>query len=178
MSHLDTGQVQLRPQPTNLNSLVQVLIGDRSRLIARRGLRLELHPQPDLPDILVDPQYMMQVLTNLLSNATNYTPQGGRIILETATRQADGETWVTFVVRDTGPGIPDEEVARIFDRFFRGTQGRKSGISGTGLGLAISKEIVERHGGRITLETRQGEGAAFTVWIPLSSGGISGPGIV
>jgi signal transduction histidine kinase len=167
MSHLDTGQVQLRPQPTNLNSLLQVLIGDRSRMIARRGLHLELHPEPDLPDVQVDPQYIMQVLTNLLSNATNYTPQGGRISLETATQELEGEPWVTFTVRDTGPGIPEDEVEHIFDRFYRGSHARTSGVSGTGLGLPISKEIVERHGGRISLETQQGQGATFTVWLPL-----------
>jgi signal transduction histidine kinase len=169
MSHLDTGQVQLRPQPTNLNSLLQVLIGDRSRMIARRGLRLELHPEPDLPDVQADPQYIMQVLTNLLSNATNYTPKGGRISLETATQELEGELWVTFTVRDTGPGIPPDEVEHIFDRFYRGSHARTSGVSGTGLGLPISKEIVERHGGRISLETQPGQGATFTVWLPLAT---------
>jgi len=166
MSHLDTGQVQLRPQPTDLNSLLQVLIGDRARMIARRGLHLELHPQADLPPVQADPQYIMQVLTNLLSNATNYTPQGGRITLETGTQERDGQTWVTFTVRDTGPGIPDDELSHIFDRFYRGAHARSTGVSGTGLGLPISREIVERHGGRITLETAMGEGTAFTVWLP------------
>ncbi|HET7010396.1 MAG TPA: ATP-binding protein, partial [Anaerolineales bacterium] len=178
MSHLDTGQAQLRPQPTNLNSLLQVLIGDRARLIARRGLRLELHPESDLPDVQVDPQYIMQVLTNLLSNATNYTPSGGRISLETAVHESEGEPWVTFTVRDTGPGIPDEEVDHIFDRFYRGAHARTTGISGTGLGLAISKEIVERHGGRISLETMSGEGTAFTVWLPLTATRIPQPTVL
>lgn len=166
MSHLDTGQVQLRPQATDLNSLLQVLTGDRARMIARRGLHLELHPEPELPSVQVDPQYIMQVLTNLLSNATNYTPQGGRISLETATREREGQSWVTFTVRDNGPGIPDDELSHIFDRFYRGEKARTSGISGTGLGLPISREIVERHGGRITVETKPGEGSAFTVWLP------------
>ena len=168
MSHLDTGQVQLRPQTTDLNSLLQVLTGDRARMIARRGLRLELHPEADLPPVNIDPQYIMQVLTNLLSNATNYTPEGGRISLETAAREREGQTWVTFTVRDTGPGIPDDELSHVFDRFYRGVHARSSGVSGTGLGLPISREIVERHGGRITLETKVGEGTAFTVWLPLA----------
>jgi signal transduction histidine kinase len=135
-------------------------------MIARRGLHLELNPQPDLPPVQADPQYIMQVLTNLLSNATNYTPQGGRITLETGTQERDGQTWVTFTVRDTGPGIPDDELSHIFDRFYRGAHARSTGVSGTGLGLPISREIVERHGGRITLETAVGEGTAFTVWLP------------
>jgi signal transduction histidine kinase len=168
MSHLDTGQVQIRPQATDLNSLLQVLTGDRARMIARRGLRLDLRPEPDLPMVEVDPQYIMQVLTNLLSNATNYTTQGGRISLETATQEREGQDWVTFTVRDTGPGIPDDELSHVFDRFYRGGYARTSGISGTGLGLPISREIVERHGGRITLETKVGEGSAFTVWLPLA----------
>jgi signal transduction histidine kinase len=168
MSHLDTGQVQIRPQATDLNSLLQVLTGDRARMITRRGLRLDLQPEPNLPLVDVDPQYIMQVLTNLLSNATNYTTQGGRISLETATQEREGQTWVTFTVRDTGPGIPDDELSHVFDRFYRGGYARSSGISGTGLGLPISREIVERHGGRITLETKVGEGSAFTVWLPLA----------
>ena len=75
---------------------------------------------------------------------------------------------VTVAVGDTGPGITEEEKKRIFNRFYRGLVGKSSGIPGTGLGLPISKEIVERHGGRIELVSKSGEGTCFTLWLPVA----------
>jgi signal transduction histidine kinase len=99
----------------------------------------------------------------------NYTPPGGGIVIETQRRFWKNQPWVTLEVRDTGPGISESEKKRIFDRFYRGLTGRASGIPGTGLGLSISKEIIERHGGRITVESKIGEGASFVVWLPVKS---------
>jgi len=110
----------------------------------------------------------MQAMTNLLTNAMNYTPLGGTISLRTASVEENGAHWAILTVRDTGPGIAEEEQENIFDRFYRGLAGRSSGISGTGLGLAICKEIMERHHGRVTVKSRLGHGAAFTLWIPCS----------
>jgi signal transduction histidine kinase len=168
MSHLDTGQAELRPVPTDLNALVKVLVGDRARLISRKGLKLELQPEPELPLVPADPQYLMQVMTNLLSNAVNYTPAGGRITLATRLAAWDGRRFATMTVRDTGPGISEEEQARIFERFYRGVNARASGVAGTGLGLAISRDIMERHAGRLTVHSVVGEGASFTLWLPLA----------
>jgi signal transduction histidine kinase len=167
MSHLDTGQAELRRTEIDLNALMKVLLGDRARMIARRGLKLEMKPDPDLPPVQGDPQYLMQVMTNLLSNAVNYTPEGGRITLETGLGNWQNTIYATLTVRDTGPGIPEEEQTHIFERFYRGLYARASGVSGTGLGLAISQEIMTRHGGRLTLFSRAGAGAAFTMWLPL-----------
>jgi signal transduction histidine kinase len=108
----------------------------------------------------------MQVMTNLLSNAVNYTPTGGVIRLETKSQVWNGRRWVTFFVSDTGPGIPDNEKDRIFDRFFRGLVARAAGTPGTGLGLSISKEIVDRHNGRLTFTSQPGRGTTFGVWLP------------
>lgn len=168
MSHLDTGQAQLRLVETDLNALVKVLLGDRARMIARKGLKLEMKPDPELPLVEGDPQYLMQVMTNLLSNAVNYTPDGGRISIETSLANWDQKIYATVTFRDTGPGIPEEEQAHVFERFYRGLGARASGIAGTGLGLAISREIMDRHGGRLTLYSRAGAGAAFMMWLPLA----------
>ncbi|HSR47627.1 MAG TPA: GAF domain-containing protein [Anaerolineales bacterium] len=167
MSHLDTGQAELRLVETDLNALVKVLLGDRARMIARKGLKLEMKPDPELPLVEADPQYLMQVMTNLLSNAVNYTPEGGRITIETSLANWQDSIYATLTVRDTGQGIPDEEQQHVFERFYRGLGARASGVSGTGLGLAISREIMNRHGGRLTLYSRAGAGAAFTIWLPL-----------
>jgi signal transduction histidine kinase len=168
MSHLDTGQAELRPVPTDLNALLKVLVGDRARLIGRKGLKLELLPEAGLPLVQADPQYLMQVMTNLLANAVNYTPAGGRITLVTAPGAWDGHSYVTLVVRDTGPGIPEEEQQHIFDRFYRGVAARATGVAGTGLGLAISGDIMALHGGRLTVHSVVGSGSSFTLWLPLT----------
>jgi signal transduction histidine kinase len=100
-----------------------------------------------------------------LTNAINYTPPGGLITVTIAPRQHDGQDWATFTVKDTGPGIAPIDLPHLFERFYRGEVGRKSGAPGTGLGLAISSKIVDRLGGHITIESRPGQGAAFTVWL-------------
>ena len=168
ISHLDTDQVELMPQPTDINSLIQVLVLDRARMIGEKGLDLNVVTRKDLPLAYVDQQLIIQAMTNLLTNAMNYTPSGGEIIIETQQRTRKGKQWITVKVGDTGPGITEEEKKRIFDRFYRGLVGKTSGISGTGLGLPISKEIVERHGGRIELVSKSGEGTTFTLWLPVA----------
>lgn len=170
ISQLDTGQIQLKVQPVDVNALMRVLIGDRERLITAKGLTLDLRAEPALPMAKGDPRYIMQVLANLLTNAMNYTPTGGKITLTTQRRQWRQRPWVTLSVADTGPGIPPEEQRKIFDRFYRGLAGRASGVAGTGLGLPICKEIIDRHGGRIELHSRVGQGALFTVWLPAADG--------
>ena len=78
--------------------------------------------------------------------------------------------WIALAVSDTGPGIVADEQARLFERFFRGETGRRSGAAGTGLGLAICQEIMARHGGQITVESQIGQGSTFTIWLPVPLG--------
>jgi signal transduction histidine kinase len=170
ISSLDTNRVELNLRKTDVNSLLQVLVGDRSRMITMKGLNLEVDLADKLPEANADPQHLMQVMTNLLSNAVNYTPAGGVIRLQTKSQVWNGRRWVTFFVSDTGPGIPDNEKDRIFDRFFRGLVARAAGTPGTGLGLSISKEIVDRHNGRLTFTSQPGRGTTFAVWLPEFSG--------
>ena len=117
-----------------------------------------------MPLALIDPERLTEVVTNLMSNAINYTPGGGSVLVQAEVR-TDGERWVTFTVRDTGPGVSATDLPHLFERFYRGEVGRRASASGTGLGLAISREIVERMGGRITVESVPEQGAAFTVWL-------------
>lgn len=122
---------------------------------------------PDVPAVPADMRMLTQVLNNLLTNATAYTPHGGTITVRTRTQAAEGQTWATFAVEDTGPGISREEQAHLFERFFRGQAARAGNVSGTGLGLAICHEIIKRHQGRITVESQLGQGSTFTVWLPV-----------
>jgi signal transduction histidine kinase len=129
-------------------------------------LTFDSHLASDLPSALADPNLTTQVMINLLSNALNYTPRGGSIECYTTQQPFDDRLWITFTVKDSGPGIGPDEQQRIFERFYRGKAARNYKVPGTGLGLAICKEIVDKLGGRITLHSQLGRGAAFTIWLP------------
>jgi signal transduction histidine kinase len=116
-----------------------------------------------LPKIRGDQARIEQVLINMVSNAIKYTPDGGRISLTAGARE--GRVWST--VRDNGIGIPEEDVDRVFERFYRVDKARSRESGGTGLGLSIAQEIVSRHDGEIELQSRQGGGTAITVWLPI-----------
>jgi signal transduction histidine kinase len=157
----------MEPIWIDLNSMAAGLVEDRRRLVARVDLSIDFDPQADLPLVRADERMISQVVANLMTNAVNYTAPGGRITVRTDTI-ADGEKkWARLAVVDTGLGIPENELPRLFERFFRGSASRARGVSGTGLGLAICKEILDRHGGRITATSQAGKGSAFTIWLPV-----------
>jgi signal transduction histidine kinase len=166
LSRLDQGQTQPHLAPVDLNDLLGTLATDRATLFADRGLTLtaELAPGPLI--VMADARMLMQVATNLMTNAMNYTQPGGTVTVRTAKQLVRDETWVTFAISDTGPGITPEDRAHLFERFYRGESARQSKAPGTGLGLPICRELVERHGGKITVESEVGRGSTFTVWLP------------
>jgi signal transduction histidine kinase len=165
LSRLNAGTAPIMLNPIDVNQLIESLIADRASLIADRSLSLNTELGSNLPPVLGDPWRLEQVLSNLLANAMNYTPQGGTIAICTSQQEDDQQEWVTFTVEDTGLGITAEELPHVFERFYRGTAGRQSGAPGTGLGLAICQEIIDRLGGRITVESEPGHGTIFTVWL-------------
>jgi signal transduction histidine kinase len=170
MSRVDAGRLEIRPEPTRLNDLVQMAIEKYETQVEDRNLTVVKHLDGSDPVAWADSKWMMQVLNNLLSNAVRYTPKGGTVNVSTGKEAAQGRSWATVTVSDTGIGIPEEELPYIFDRFFRGEKPRTMQVSGTGLGLAILKEIVELHGGKVAVESEVGEGSSFTVWLPCESG--------
>ena len=165
ISRLDLRQLPIDLLPTDVNQLIAQLVFDRSALITERGLLLENRPATDLPPAQADPALVIQIVSNLITNATHYTPPGGLITLSTARLNRAEREWVTLTVKDTGPGITANDSLHLFERFYRGEAGRKSGAPGTGLGLAICREIAGQLGGDITLDSPPGQGAAFTVWL-------------
>jgi len=166
ISRLDSEQVEIKPIPVDINSLIEMLVRDRKHMAQQRGLILNLDITEEPLFIEADPQYIVQVMTNLLTNAMNYTPQGGYITLTSESRSRNKIDGICFAIHDSGPGIDEKEQVIIFNRFFRGVTGKNSGVSGTGLGLAISKEIVEQHNGDITLISSAESGTTFIVWLP------------
>jgi signal transduction histidine kinase len=143
------------------------LVGDVIRVqeaeANRKGVRLtcELPTQPI--QVCADPDRMIQVITNLVTNAISYTPEAGRAVVRLLAEQRDGKNQAVIQVEDTGLGIAPEHLTRIFEPFFR----VEGSVNGSGLGLTITKEIVELHGGTITVESTLGAGSRFTIWLPL-----------
>lgn len=129
-----------------------------------KGVSLELAPLAELPPVLANRTNMEEVLSNLITNAINYTPEKGRVIVS-ATRDAD---YVCFKVSDTGFGITPEDQARIFDRFYRVKNEKTRYVIGTGLGLPIVKSIIEAHHGRIEVKSEADKGSTFAVFIPIA----------
>jgi PAS domain S-box-containing protein len=168
LSRLDAGAITPDLRAVDINRLLGSLVDDRRTLATKRGLELTLEWDPALPQARGDERLLSQVFTNLLTNAMNYTPDQGHITIRTRAEDGEGGPWVAAVVADNGPGIPSEEQSLIFSRFFRGRASRATGAAGTGLGLAICRDIIDLHGGRITLDSEgiPGKGASFTVWLP------------
>lgn len=132
-----------------------------------RGLRLELEAPDRLPPVLADRRNMEELLSNLIANAIQYTPEPGRIRVTVGT----SDRRVTLRVADTGMGIAEEDRTRIFQRFYRVKDERTRRIQGTGLGLSLVQSIVDAHQGRIELNSRPGEGSTFTVLLPVCAEG-------
>lgn len=165
ISRIEAGRVEFNKLPLDVNRLVSDLVRDRIPMAASRDLTLTSSTEKGLPYSLADPRLLTQVLSNLLTNALNYTPPKGSIELNTQCVCQDGANWIMISVKDSGVGIMPEEISLIFDRFYRGSASQRTEAPGTGLGLAISKEIVERLGGRITVESTPNQGSTFTVWL-------------
>ncbi|MDZ7836232.1 MAG: ATP-binding protein [Alkalibacterium sp.] len=116
-------------------------------------------------EIEINQDHLKQIIINLVSNAVSYTPEKGRVTIAVDAR--DNE--LQLEISDTGIGIPKDQLSRIFERFYRVDKGRSRNVGGTGLGLSIVKWIVENNNGRIEVESEEGEGTHFTVWLPLLS---------
>jgi len=162
LSKIESGHTVFRYQPTDLSRLVERTVTryQHQAQTAELILTTELPPEPVLAD--VDADRVAQVLINLLGNAIAYTPQGGRVIVGLEER----EEFAVLTVRDTGIGIPAEDLPRLFERFYRVDKARARRSGGTGLGLAIVKHIVEGHGGRVDVTSSVGDGSTFRASLP------------
>jgi two-component system phosphate regulon sensor histidine kinase PhoR len=151
--------------------LVDVARANTERLrpfAERQGLRLALELPDHVTPVRGDEDRLGQVLINLLHNAVKFSPNGGEIVV--GVREDDGE--VVVWVRDPGIGVPRADLARIFERFYKVDRARVRGRGGTGLGLSIARHVVEMHGGRIWVESEEGEGSTFSFAVPVTALGI------
>ena len=165
LSLAENHQLPLEKQWTDLNTLVAETLQAIEPLAAEKGVRLE-NDAAQLPELTVDSIRIRQVLFNLLANALRYTQAGGQVTVSATATASE----VLLVVQDTGEGLDPEQLAAVFDRFYRGDKSRSRETGGTGLGLAIVKAIIEAHGGQVTAQSAgQGQGCAFVVTLPLNS---------
>jgi signal transduction histidine kinase len=165
ISHLDMGKTEFHFAPTDINRLAATLVVERKPEALERGLTLQQTLHANLPPVHADLTLVMQALSNLLSNALNFTPRGGTVTCSTESCRYADRDWVTIKVTDTGPGIAADELPHLGERFYRGRAARNYRAPGTGLGLAIAKEIIDRHGGRLTIDSEVGQGASFRIWL-------------
>jgi two-component system, OmpR family, sensor histidine kinase VicK len=161
LSRIDYQQVAWDKQPLE----VDTLLGDSVQKLTMRARDKDIElllDVPALPPVLADWDRIQQVVINIIANAIEYTPSGGKIWVSA---EPAGEM-VRVSIRDTGIGIPADDLPRIFERFYRVDKARSRQMGGTGLGLAIAKEIVEAHGGRISIESQVGAGTTVTIELP------------
>ncbi len=156
------GALELNRQNIDLSEWLLRTLRPWELIAQEKKLKWEVRLHENLPSLYADPLRLAQVIENLVNNAIKYTPSGGSVGVEAGSD--DGVLWIK--VSDTGGGILPEEQEMIFTPFYRGNQGRKI-RQGMGLGLTIARDLVQAHGGRITLESAPGKGSCFTVWLPL-----------
>jgi len=169
LSLAETGQLPLRKELTDLTALVRMSVARFSSRAEEKGVRLVVEAAEDSPCADVDPDRVAQVFGNLLDNALRWTPPGGEAVVRLHPGAQRDEVRVT--VRDTGPGIPEEHLPNVFERFYRADRARARTDGGSGIGLAVVKQLVEAHGGRVWAESRPGEGTAFGFVLPAANPG-------
>jgi signal transduction histidine kinase len=166
LARSDAGKLRIEPEPTEVRALAQGVGRQMRPHFEEKDQRLTVSVEKDLPEVDADAGRIGQVLFNLLTNANKYSPDGAQVKLS-ATRVGDE---VEFAVSDTGPGLDEDELEHVFDRFWRAESGETQS-GGTGLGLAIAKSLVELHGGTIGANSTPGEGATFRFVLPIAKDG-------
>jgi signal transduction histidine kinase len=162
ISLIESGQLTLNFQPTDIVDLVKRVVTGFKPNAGEKNIQLDMSSSIESLEIEVDPVRMEQVISNLLRNAIRHTPEGGTISV-IINRAATG---VELSVSDTGEGIAAEDLPHVFERFYRSGTSRSRKEGGTGLGLAIVKQMVEAHGGSVSVESTHGKGSTFGISLP------------
>jgi two-component system phosphate regulon sensor histidine kinase PhoR len=170
LSRIEIIEHQAPTEILHLPPLLERIVEGLEPILATSGTRIEVSVPPDLPRIPADADQLAQVFTNLLDNAIKYGKRGGRIKLAAAQARTDPRfeaNGIIVTVTDDGPGIAREHIPRLTERFYRIDKGRSRAVGGTGLGLAIVKHVINRHRGRLVIDSQEGQGTQFTVWLPV-----------
>lgn len=163
LARYDAGTIKLDKREVDFEEMLSKIVEKMVLQANKEGVDLDLDIDP-LPAFHGDPYRLSQVFSNIIENGIKYTPSGGEVVI----RGRCHEDQIEISVKDTGRGIPEDEISRVFDRFYQVDKSRGNGDDpSSGLGLAIAQEIVQAHGGQITLRSRQGLGSRFSVRLPL-----------
>ncbi|WP_159592155.1 PAS domain-containing hybrid sensor histidine kinase/response regulator [Chelativorans xinjiangense] len=169
-SKIEAGRLELEPQRVNVRELVENIVELMASRAFAKNIGLGCHIAPEVPDtVTADPGRLRQILLNLLGNAVKFTEEGG-VLVTVTTAMHDDKPALAFKVDDTGPGLDEATIERIFHEFEQADSGPTRRHGGAGLGLAITSRLVEAMDGGIAVESAPGEGAAFTVLLPLLEG--------
>lgn len=162
VSRIEAGRIQMRFQPLSVRRTVQDVSAMLQKALGGKAVELRVKIPDDIPNVLADPGRLMQIVTNLMSNALKYTLEGHVDV----TAYVAGDL-VQIDISDTGIGMTEEDQAKLFTRFFRASTARESEIPGTGLGLSITRSLIEMHGGRIWVKSAVGRGTTFSFTLPI-----------
>jgi signal transduction histidine kinase len=163
VTRIESGSQAITRSPVILTQLVTECVHLIGKLAADKQIKINLQLAEPSPTLLCDAQLLTQAVNNLLSNAIKYSPADSEVDIGTVM----DEGRVLIYVRDQGYGIPKEFQGRVFEKFYRLERDSKSDVVGTGLGLSLVKEIVERHGGQVTLDSELNQGSTYTIHLPL-----------
>jgi signal transduction histidine kinase len=162
LAYLESGGVELERQPNSMTDLISDLLESFSLRAEKQSVTLRGEPSRTADVAEFDARYVERALANLVENALRYTPPGGEVVLRTDSVPGG----LRVKVSDTGPGIAEADLPRVFDRFYRGEASRSRSTGGSGLGLAIVKGVAEAHGGSVGVETARGSGTTFSFVLP------------
>ena len=165
LSKIEAGRLELFVSDFSVDSVLDVLENVAKPSAEKNGNEVLFDRGPDLGDMRSDETRLRQSLLNLISNATKFTEQG-RVTVATAVDHVDGIDWISFAVSDTGIGMSDEQMAKIFDDFTQAEAETTAKFGGTGLGLSITKQLVEMMGGELSVDSKVGEGSTFSIRVP------------
>jgi signal transduction histidine kinase len=171
LSQIESGALRLDLAPTNVAELIGQTVDAYAAAAHDAGVTLDCDAGPNMPSVPADGARLTRVLRNLLDNALRYTPSGGRILVTARLSSDSTPASVNVTVQDTGPGLPDGDAERVFDRFYRSASARTrtAPTTGAGLGLTIARGLVQAHGGRMWAENVPSAGAAFHFTLPLAA---------
>ena len=188
LSRIEGGVLRVTHERVDVNEVISSVVKSEARSAEKRRHELRVEPQPEVPPVCADPKELRRVLSNIVENAIKYTPDGGRIILSAH----EEDSHVAISVTDSGRGIPAEDMPILFDKFHRGRPAHHSAamaegttnaefledadVSGVGLGLYLARNVMERMGGRISVDSKVGRGSTFKLHLPQwSDGGCKKP---
>ncbi|MBM3155107.1 MAG: cell wall metabolism sensor histidine kinase WalK [Chloroflexi bacterium] len=162
VSRIDSGRFSIKKEPVQLEKVIRTAVESVGSLIAQKDMSIKEELPAAFPEIEGDQGRLLQVMVNLLSNAIKFSPEGSKI---TVKAENTGDELLVHVT-DQGVGIPEEAQSRLFQRFYQVDSSTTRNVGGSGLGLYISKQIVEAHGGRIWVKSKEGSGSTFSFSIP------------